>query len=121
MWVIVVGVVINLLVSYEAYSSLQELLQMLPDLGVMVAGSMIVDITTYVLVFFCLLSIAGIFVILAGKKKPGAIMVIVGSVITLPIGLVAIIGARNLIKSLGTDLDARRKLAPRNGATPPSA
>ncbi|MGH8782240.1 hypothetical protein [Paraburkholderia sp.] len=113
MWTIVIGIVVNLFVSYEAYSSLLELQQL--ELPVAIA-----DISLYVLAFFWLLSVAGLVLILTGRKKAGAIMVIVGSVITVPIGLIAIIGARNVIKSLGNDLDARRKLAPRGGATPPS-
>ncbi|MEQ5841240.1 hypothetical protein BWP39_12670 [Paraburkholderia acidicola] len=114
MWIVVIGLFANLLMSYAAYSDFA-------DMAAMGLPPSITSILLYVLVFFWVLSLAGLILILTGKKKPGAIMVIVGSVIVIPVGLVAIIGARNVIKSLGNDLDARRKLAPGGDASPPSA
>ncbi|MDR2625768.1 MAG: hypothetical protein LBC37_05490 [Zoogloeaceae bacterium] len=63
----------------------------------------------------------GLVVNATGAKKPGAIMVIAGSVLFVPLGLVAIFGARKMMAmdQLKGDLDARRQLAATDGDSPP--
>jgi hypothetical protein len=53
----------------------------------------------------------GLLVHAAGARKPGAIMVIVGSIMFIPLGLVAIIGAKKMMKPSTEDIAERRRLA----------
>lgn len=50
-----------------------------------------------VMLFCWAVSVLGLVLVLAGRKVPGAIMVIVGSVAYVPLGLVAVFGAKKIL------------------------
>ncbi|QEM81537.1 hypothetical protein [Halomonas binhaiensis] len=57
------------------------------------------------------LSVLGFVLAMAGSRKWGSILVIVGSIVFIPLGIVAMIGARKLREAdANDDLEARRKL-----------
>ncbi|ALM53973.1 hypothetical protein [Halomonas huangheensis] len=62
-----------------------------------------VEVGTYLCIGFWSLSVVGFLMMLSGKRKAGSVLVIIGSVIFVPLGLVAIIGAR---KATSKDRDA---------------
>ncbi|WP_179402806.1 hypothetical protein [Burkholderia guangdongensis] len=109
MWLASIGVVLNLLATLGVQAQTADL----PDSS----GKMI--LTIVVLVWA--LSLLGLILIAAGKKKAGGILVIVGSIAFVPLGLVAMIGARNVMKAAKDDLAERRQLASTDGGAPPAA
>jgi hypothetical protein len=59
------------------------------------------------------LSVLGLVLAAAGMKKAGGIMIIVGSILFVPIGLIGVFGGKKIIG--GTDdIEARRRLAEDN-------
>ena len=71
-----------------------------------------VTVATYLCLGFWVVSLAGFMVMLSGKRKLGALLMVIGSMIFVPLGLVAIIGARKATnKDAMASLDERRKLA----------
>ena len=54
----------------------------------------------YFVLPFVLLNIVGIFLIISGKIKTGAIVFMVGSVAFIPIGLIGFFGARSVLNKL---------------------
>jgi len=59
---------------------------------------------------FWALSVLGLVLMGIGSRKVGGILTIIGAFFFVPIGLIAIIGARSVISS-GQDMDERRRLA----------
>ena len=51
-----------------------------------------------VMVIFLVISIFGIILIAAGSKKAGAVMVIIGSIIYIPIGLISMFGGIKVLR-----------------------
>ncbi|MFC0338098.1 hypothetical protein [Kushneria avicenniae] len=64
-----------------------------------------------VLLISWLISLSGLVMMWLGKKRPGGIAAIVGAVIFVPLGLVAIIGARRVMSSNDSDTLADRRVA----------
>ncbi|MGM5631807.1 hypothetical protein O2K51_12985 [Apibacter raozihei] len=99
MKIIIVGIIANLI------PLLSFCFQIIED-STILAYTFIVVIS-----LFWILSVIGAM-ILPKKRKAGAIMVIIGSFIYIPIGFIAIIGARKLLdKKKLTDLEERRKIS----------
>lgn len=72
----------------------------------------LVEVATYVCLGFWVVSLTGFLMMLSGKRKVGSILMIIGSIIFVPLGLVAIIGARKAhSKDATKELEERRKLA----------
>lgn len=72
----------------------------------------LVEVATYICLGFWAVSLIGFIMMLAGKRKVGSILMIIGSIIFVPLGLVAIIGARRACnKDSMASLEERRKLA----------
>lgn len=53
-----------------------------------------------IMMAFWAVSMLGVMLIMAGKKKVGAIVVVVGAVAYVPLGLVAVFGARKVLESI---------------------
>ena len=61
---------------------------------------------------FAALCVVGTVLVASGIRKPGAILVIVGSIGFVPIGLIALLGARKSLDQLKQEaFDARRRTA----------
>lgn len=61
---------------------------------------------------FAGLSVLGLLLGVAGSRKVGGILVIIGGVMFIPLGIVAIIGGKKMMNPVAEDLEARRRLAP---------
>ena len=98
MMLAVVGVALNLLGVFIINLHMQE------------SG---MDMPTFFAVICVLwgLSAVGLLLHVSGMKKAGGILVIIGSIIFVPMGLVAIFGAKKMMTDSKDDLDARRQLA----------
>jgi len=59
---------------------------------------------------FWVLSLIGLILMSAGDHKLGGILIIIGAIFFVPLGLIAILGAR-AVMSGGQDLNERRRLA----------
>lgn len=101
MWILIPGIVVNLIVSFGTLSNLMK------------PGSERMASILFLLMLGCwVLSVIGMLAALLGKRKLGGTLVITGSVIFVPIGLIAMIGARKVMNAdLDGDLAARRKVA----------
>ncbi|QIQ21379.1 hypothetical protein [Zophobihabitans entericus] len=64
------------------------------------------------------ISLLGLILVIAGQKKPGAILIIIGSVIFVPLGLIAVFGASRIIKSLQDDDLVVRRMVLNNQSNP---
>ncbi|MDR1461878.1 MAG: hypothetical protein LBI68_01890 [Azoarcus sp.] len=65
------------------------------------------------------ISVLGLILGGSGKKKLGAILVIAGSILFVPMGLVAVFGAKKMLNAEEKcDIDARRQFASTNDGTP---
>ena len=76
-------------------------------------GSSFLDVAAAILGTFLAISVLGLILAGAGKKKLGGTLVIIGSVPFVPLGLIGAIGGRKIIQSdpSANDLDARRRAA----------
>ncbi len=64
---------------------------------------------SYIMGLLVAVSVIGVVVALAGARRPGAIMVIIGAVGFVPIGLVAAYGARKILDAVrDEEFEARR-------------
>lgn len=72
---------------------------------------------------FVALSVLGLILAGSGKKKVGGILVIIGSVVFVPLGLIGAFGGRKIMRSdaSANDLDARRELAAASASSPANA
>ncbi|GEN22964.1 hypothetical protein HCU01_09130 [Halomonas cupida] len=80
-------------------------------------NAQIVEVGTYLCIGFWSLSVVGFLMMLTGKRKVGSVLLIIGSIIFVPLGLVAILGAR---KATSKDTDASlegRETSGRGSAT----
>jgi hypothetical protein len=59
---------------------------------------------------FAGLSVLGLVLGFAGSRKIGGILVIIGGVLFIPLGLVAVIGGKKMMNPVDEDLEARRQL-----------
>ncbi len=66
---------------------------------------------TLVVLACWLLSLIGGFLAAVGKRKIGSVLVIIGSVIFVPLGMVAIFGAIRIKEPTQIDLETRRQAA----------
>jgi len=67
-----------------------------------------------IICLFWVTSVIGIILHVSGMKKVGPTLVIIGSIVFIPLGLVAIFGAKKMKAKSENDLDERRKLAAEN-------
>lgn len=76
-------------------------------------SSTFLDVATAILAGLLAISVLGLVLAGAGKKKLGGTLVIIGSVPFVPLGLLGAIGGRRIIQSdtHANDLDARRRAA----------
>lgn len=65
-------------------------------------NAQIVEMGTYLGIGFWSLSVVGFLMMLSGKRKVGFVLLVIGSIIFFPLGLVAILGAR-MATSKGTE------------------
>jgi hypothetical protein len=70
-----------------------------------------------IIVGFWALSVLGLILVGIGKRKAGGILTIIGAIPFVPLGLIAVFGARSAMMAgnekgnSGQDLDERRRLA----------
>ena len=64
------------------------------------AGEVYATIFSLIMLGFLLISIIGLFLSAFNQSKFGPILVIVGSVIFIPIGIIAILGARKVLDNI---------------------
>lgn len=63
----------------------------------------------YIMSAFWLLSVLGLLIAIGKQYKVGGILIIIGSIIFVPLGLIAVFGARKIMQPLdSSDLAARR-------------
>ncbi|MFK8002757.1 MAG: hypothetical protein AB8H86_24445 [Polyangiales bacterium] len=55
---------------------------------------------TVAFALFWLLSLAGVVVVLAGQRKAGAYMIMAGSALFVPIGIIGLLGARQILDKI---------------------
>ena len=68
---------------------------------------------------FWALSVLGLILMGAGKRKLGGILTIIGAILFIPLGLIAMFGARSAMNSeQGQDMDERRRLASTTSDSP---
>jgi len=79
----------------------------------------IVGIAAVILGTLIAVSVLGLIIAGAGKKKLGGTLVIIGSIAFVPLGLIGVFGGRKIIQSNAGahDLDMRRHMAPAASAS----
>ncbi|MDR2207352.1 MAG: hypothetical protein LBE22_00005 [Azoarcus sp.] len=61
---------------------------------------------------FWALSVVGLIIMAAGNRKVGGVLAIIGSILFVPLGLIAMFGVRSVMNSEQDEsLDERRRLA----------
>jgi hypothetical protein len=69
------------------------------------------NFTLFALAFWAL-SAFGLILMATGKRKLGGVLTIIGAVLFVPLGIIAILGARSAMNNgQSKDLDERRRLA----------
>lgn len=96
----IAGVVVNL---FALLGGISNLMSDTSDSFALILGT--------IMGAFWVASLVGLFVASAGKRKLGGILIIVGSVVFVPIGLIGMFGGRKVMQIGTSDLDARRLAA----------
>jgi len=94
-----IGVILNLLGALAAWLNLLE------------QNESLANIFLFILLASWLVSFIGIVVGVLGKKKAGGILVMVGSALFVPLGLIAIIGARTWMATSAEEGLHERRMA----------
>jgi len=102
----IAGVCANLIAVMGVYVNLSE------------TGSeqFAMSFTLFALAFW-VLSLIGLILMGAGKRNVGGILTMIGAFLFVPLGIIAILGARSVMNS-GQDMDERRRLASATSDSP---
>lgn len=61
-------------------------------------------------IIFAVISLVGLIIAISGNNKVGGVLIIIGSILFVPLGLIGVFGGKKVMNlSTDTDLDSRRK------------